>query len=59
MPYLMDEGVVDGQSNCRTHGGPAGLRDGGVLESNTKIPRQMPQAVDTVEEERHGDSEFS
>lgn len=56
--FLVDEGIVDRQGNCRTHGGPAGLRDGSVLEANTEIPGQMPQAVDTVKEERHGDSKL-
>ena len=55
---LREERVVDGQGKCRAHGGPAGLRDGGVLEANTEVPCQMPQAVHTVEEEWHSDGKL-
>jgi hypothetical protein len=50
---LVEERIVDRQRNRRGHSGPAGSRDGGVLEPNTEIPGQMPQAVYGVEEEGH------
>lgn len=54
----MEEGIVGRQGNGRGNGGPAGSRNGGVLEPNTDIPSQMPQAVYTVEEEGHRNGEL-
>lgn len=54
----MEEGVVGRQSEGSSDGGPAGSRNRGVLESPAKVPSQMPQSVDAVEEEGHRNGKF-
>jgi len=53
--HLGKEDVVQRRSDRQADGSPAGADDLLVLEAETKIPRQMPEAVVRVEEEGEGE----
>lgn len=48
---LSEEGVVKTHDDRQSDSGPSGSDNLLVLESDTHVPRQMPQAVEAVEEE--------
>ena len=49
---LSEESVVKTRDDCQPDSGPSGPDNLLVLESDTHVPRQMPHAVEAVEEER-------
>lgn len=52
---LSEESVVKTHDDRQSDSGPSGSDDLLVLESDTHVPRQMPQAVEAVEEERESE----